>query len=612
MWTGERRSKRPLCTHAVTSDAFATEYSNFVALAAERWGYEQRLVAAFVKWVGATFEMMEEERDRSARVLQRSLTRLAHQSLFQAQEMLLEDKERSKWRFNFLTTDEEKRNGFTTDGKLYFGTLVECERFTLLWQEMAKRTLDFMHRTIRADYATSWERWRGLVALMKAQKRAPVTHLGEGHTGNEVAPLGSVAPHADERPWHPALGIAALLALPRMWAHRDPMGRVKVEQQQKFNSFEAMIAGPTDTANWVIPGLVMAGAYVEGKARRRGRQPNPPSAVGQVLMAGVGTFVCLMGGKEVADFERLNGLPPLEPELQKEFRTIRSFLKSTVTRLQSAASDARKQAAALPVFKKSDKRYEAAKKAMQAAVAKERIAFGGAERAKLAFTKFPQNIEVLQVPLGDGEALSPKATAKLMEDVEDRLREGRGVYLMSRMGHGRACMVGACVLGRLYGVRPREALERIQVYHDARVAVKASGRVIPAPQSLEQVACVEQLLAINEALYAPTIHRDGAPTNPREVEFVFPKLRGRGAPVPLPPQRRVRALPSAFVPEAAEEEEVAGHISDMPLVMLPALSCPRGPSNRDLRVTTAMLEERPLKRGESRTREALAPPSLGR
>lgn len=71
----------------------------------------------------------------------------------------------------------------------------------------------------------------------------------------------------DGKPWHPAIGLEHLLPpLPRMWSHRNPLGQVVVEHKQKFNSYNAMVcAGPNDTSNWVIPTLVLVGAYPEGK-----------------------------------------------------------------------------------------------------------------------------------------------------------------------------------------------------------------------------------------------------------------------------------------------------------------------------------------------------------
>jgi len=63
------------------------------------------------------------------------------------------------------------------------------------------------------------------------------------------------------------------------------------------------MSGPIDKANWIIPDLVLMGAYLEGKARKKGRQPTPPEAGGQCLLSGIGTFVCLMSKKEMNDLQ---------------------------------------------------------------------------------------------------------------------------------------------------------------------------------------------------------------------------------------------------------------------------------------------------------------------
>jgi len=330
--------------------------------------------------------------------------------------------------------------------------------------------------------------------------------------------------------------------LPRMWSHRNPLGQVVVERQQKFNSYQAGVCqGPSDTSNWVIPGLVLCGAYPEGKARRKGRQPTPESSVGQALLSNVGTIVCLLEDQEMEEFERLNGLAPLEDVVSKEHKAIRALLKTTVVRQETAAAAARKEADAIPVYKKKDQRYAGAKAKKDAAAAKERISFAAAERAKLQFSRFPVEVQILRLEVGDGRAPTPKALEALLVCVESRLRDRTGcVFVVSRLGHGRASLVGACLLGRLYGLKCREALERVQSSHDARVSVLNSGRVISAPSTVEQVRAVETVLAPNETMYGDTVHHTGEPTKPESSSLALPKLRGRGPPIPLPPQLLLR------------------------------------------------------------------------
>jgi translation initiation factor 2 alpha subunit (eIF-2alpha) len=48
-------------------------------------------------------------------------------------------------------------------------------------------------------------------------------------------------------------------------------------------------------------------------------------------LSGVGTIVNLMGVGEVEEFERLNGLAPLEEVVAKEHKSIRAWLKVNAT-----------------------------------------------------------------------------------------------------------------------------------------------------------------------------------------------------------------------------------------------------------------------------------------
>jgi hypothetical protein len=113
--------------------------------------YEGHLVRCFVKWVTNTFHMIEEERWRSAQVLQRAFRGLSDRMLRSALENQIEEKRKGKYRFRFLRTDAEKAKGITTDGKLYFATLKECEAYIVVWKEMAQKTVDYMLKCIKSD-----------------------------------------------------------------------------------------------------------------------------------------------------------------------------------------------------------------------------------------------------------------------------------------------------------------------------------------------------------------------------------------------------------------------------------------------------------------------------
>ena len=54
-----------------------------------------------------------------------------------------------------------------------------------------------------------------------------------------------------------------------------------------------------------------------------------------------------------------------------------------------------------------------------------------------------------------------EAALALCEAIERELRKGSAVYVYSRLGHGRAGMIAAVLLGRLYGLAAADALERV-------------------------------------------------------------------------------------------------------------------------------------------------------
>jgi len=105
-------------------------------------------------------------------------------------------------------------------------------------------------------------------------------------------------------PSNSSLSTLYPLSLPCSTSNSIPH-KVEPTNPQKFNSFQASMSGPIDKANWVIPDLIMMGSYLEGKARKKGRQPTPPEAGGQCLLSGIGTFVCLMTKKEMGDLQVL-------------------------------------------------------------------------------------------------------------------------------------------------------------------------------------------------------------------------------------------------------------------------------------------------------------------
>ena len=443
------------------------------------WVYETRVCFALDQWLAFTDDSIATERALAAIRIQ-GVVRTRQGKKFM--DTLRLAREQSEWeekrknhsRFRYLTTDEDKANGYTTNGKLYFATLHECEVFANFWQEMARRVLDALQRRIVKYKTLAWTKWTGMVKELVALERMPVCHLDAAYEMMRADEARAAEARADagageddgsaEPPWHPAVGFAGLPPLPRMWSHRDEFGRIEVEHPTKFNSFRAAMAGPSDTSNWMVPGHILVGAYPEGKAKRKGRQPVYTSTASQIMLTGIGTFVCAMTQSELDEFEAYHGkLPPLQEHLRKEHERIRGALAGSVVKMETALHIAKSEAKAVPRYNANDMRYAEGKALLHEAVARERMAFAAVERAKVALTHFPKRADLLYFPLADGDVPSMEDLKSVVTTLEARMQAGHKIYIFSRLGHGRAPMLGACLLGRLYGCRVHEALERCQV-----------------------------------------------------------------------------------------------------------------------------------------------------
>jgi hypothetical protein len=77
-------------------------------------------------------------------------------------------------------------------------------------------------------------------------------------------------------------------------------------------------------------------------------------------------------------------------------------------------------------------------------------------------------LRFLHVPIVDCSCTSDATIIQLCYNLCWRLIRGEVVYVHCWGGHGRTGTVVAVVLGLLYGISTREALERTQMYHDIR------------------------------------------------------------------------------------------------------------------------------------------------
>ena len=94
---------------------------------------------------------------------------------------------------------------------------------------------------------------------------------------------------------------------------------------------------------------------------------------------------------------------------------------------------------------------------------------------------------VVRCPTVDGGCWKQKDLLKILDGVEAQLLSGHVVYLHCFGGHGRAGLVAACMLHRLYGMGAEEALRFVQRAHDARLETCGNHRSPACERQVEQV-----------------------------------------------------------------------------------------------------------------------------
>jgi hypothetical protein len=96
------------------------------------------------------------------------------------------------------------------------------------------------------------------------------------------------------------------------------------------------------------------------------------------------------------------------------------------------------------------------------------------------------NPEFIRFPIPYDSVPSIKEFIPFLWKLEQLILSGKRLYIYSLEGHGRAGLVCGCLLGRIYGLTPRETLFRMQVYHDCTPSEE--GRAVPVhcPQLVNQ------------------------------------------------------------------------------------------------------------------------------
>ena len=259
---------------------------------------------------------------------------------------------------------------------------------------------------------------------------------------------------------------------PKVAVHRlrhVPCQAAKVNSTlpQLDDSYETLTAF-SEYANWVIPGSLMLGRYPHIEPSRCTVRKTGEAQLERLISNGIRTFYCLQGEIPPQHEMPLKGVDGFEP------------YKAPATLIAAALSDPptveEMNGLRTPYL---DKFLPPKKKASKT-------------------TRRIIELEFLHCPITDLSVPRMEQLDRLVEEISGRLENGDAMYLHCWGGRGRAGTVGACVLGRMYGLSAEEALERVQrafaTRDDRWEEGELAGSIRASPETAEQIQLVKDFL----------------------------------------------------------------------------------------------------------------------
>lgn len=287
------------------------------------------------------------------------------------------------------------------------------------------------------------------------------------------------------------------------------------ENKTKYNSLRQRLEGPTENSCWIIPGLLAMGTVPVGRAWRRRHVKTSVhtriDAASQLVLSGISTFVSLLPQAEEAIAEKRCSTSLELPRERGGFGidagavekgcvvencykdTVsgsRFELKNVISSLKSKIENWNADIQLNVVDDPLDMRYGDSLKEDLRLRARRAIDIECSDVAKKELAQLPDTkrvtSEFVRMPIQQDSAPDLNDFLPLLWKLEKRLMAGERLYIYSLEGHGRCGLVCGCLLGRLYGLTPRETLFRMQVYHD--FIPSQVHRVVPinCPQLINQ------------------------------------------------------------------------------------------------------------------------------
>ena len=265
----------------------------------------------------------------------------------------------------------------------------------------------------------------------------------------------------------PSYFPSEVIRLPPLQPIYDPKsaaGRLELKNEKRvdFSGYGSTMEGPSDDSYWIIPGMLSGGGIplLDYTNIVKGKSPVPP--ISSLMLSGVDYFISLMEESEEEGVGRELAAPTLVPNLMKT-----AFMNTNMSASQIILDNTAKIEKQtnllniLPTYILTDPRYQANYRERLRIKARIKLASENIYKAKKEIKNLPKKVDWLRLPLPVDRVPPIDDILPSIWEVEAKLSEGKRVYMYGKDGHGRAGMVGAIIVGRLYGLHPYEVNQRL-------------------------------------------------------------------------------------------------------------------------------------------------------
>ena len=252
-------------------------------------------------------------------------------------------------------------------------------------------------------------------------------------------------------------------------------------------------------------------------------------AISSLVLAGVSVFVSLMLEDEEALVEQSLGLEPCRDSIESAVVKARIALIKIISENDHIIQEHSKIIDRLSDVTKQSPNYEKINRDRLKSLARIRLANEAISRAKEHMKRLPQEFEWMRAPISPFDVPDAPWLEQQLVVIENKMLQGKVVYVYSHEGHGRCGVIASCLLGRLYGLTANDALYRVQACHDCMHSEVKRSQVVHCPQLPLQRNLVTEILGSTNRHFDGTLVRSAGALD--HAEEVIQRGHVRGTPL---------------------------------------------------------------------------------